>query len=240
MLAKSRVLGVVMAHGAAQATVRRHLPYWLRVCQQVEIWVPEGEGFDLNVPGAMVMEAVPNAGGYSAATSQRFALAMQCALDMGYDFTLLLEYDAMVWGPIPDRAVPEHGEVAAIKWPNEPVSPVPGLTFPGAFYLHFPHLYSRLALELTVGTMRQAMRFSDGHGYADRYVGRAVELAGVPLKDWRGMGLAYSWANISHHEHRVAECVEAVRAGALFSHGIKDEASLRRILAVSPWGAVAP
>lgn len=236
MLDRRRVLGVVLAHGAAEATVRRHLPYWLKVCQQVEIWVPVGEAFPMHTPGASVVEAVPNGGAYSGATSQRCFEALAGACESNFEFTALFEYDSLTWGPIPDKAIPEHGEVAGIRWPNELKSPVPGKTFAGAFYLHFPQLYSRLGLELTVGAMREAMQFTDEHGYTDRYVGRAVELAGLPVKDWRAMGLAYSWENISRHEHRVAECVEAVRRGALFSHGIKDEASLRRILAVSPWG----
>jgi hypothetical protein len=172
-----RILGVVMAHGAVQATVERHLPYWLRVCDMVEVWVPK-------------------------------------------------------------RVLPEHGAVAACRWPNEPHSPVPGKTFKGAFYLHFPQIYSRLALELTVGTIRQAMKFTDEHGYTDRFLGRAVELAGVPVRDWRAEGLAYSWENISAHPGRVDECVAAVQAGALFSHGIKDEKSLRRIVAASAWRGV--
>lgn len=236
MLSKSIVHGVVMAHGAAQATVRRHLPYWLRVCGEVEIWVPAGEGFTLDTPGAYVFEAIPNRGAYSGATSERCTVAMEAALDTGLPYTLLMEYDALTWGPIPDAAVPAHGEVAAPRWPNEPHTPVPGKTFRGAFYLHFPQLYSRLALELTVGTIRQAMRSTDEHGYTDRFLGRAVELAGVPVRDWRAAGLSYSWENISGHERRVVECVAAVRAGAFCSHGIKDEVSLRRILAVSPFG----
>ena len=233
---RPNILGVVLAHGAAEATVRRHLPYWLRVCRFVEIWVPTGEGFPLHTPGACVIEAIPNGGAYSAATSERCFTALAAARDHDHEFTMLLEYDAMVWGPLRERAMPEHGEVAAIRFPNEATSPIPGKTFRGAFYLHFPHLYSSLALELVVGTMREAMHFTDEHGYTDRYVGRAVELAGVPVRDWRAAGLAYSWENISKHDHRVVECMDAVQAGALFSHGIKDEASLRRILAVSPWG----
>lgn len=231
-----RILGVVMAHGAVQATVERHLPYWLRVCDMVEVWVPEGEGFKLP-GGVLVIEAVANGGAYSGATSERTTIAMGAASDHDPEFVMLLEYDAMVWGPISRRRMPEHGHVAACCWPNEAQSPVPGKTFKGSFYLHFPHIYSRLALELTVGTIRQAMKFTDEHGYTDRFLGRAVELAGVPVRDWRAEGLAYSWENISGHPGRVAECVEAVRGGALFSHGIKDEASLRRILAVSPWGS---
>lgn len=238
MFDRPHILGVVMAHGAAEATVLRHLPYWLRVCDQVEIWVPAGEGFPIYTPGAVVIEAVPNAGGYSAATSERTFVAMQAAMDHNHEFVMLLEYDAMVWGPIPASALPEHGAVAACRWPNEPHSPIPGKTFLGAFYLHFPHLYSRLALELTVGTIRQAMRFSDEHGYTDRFLGRAVELAGVPVRDWRAEGLAYSYENISKHPGRVLECIEAVRRGTLFSHGIKDDASLQRILAASPWSGL--
>lgn len=232
------ILGVVMAHAAAEATVRRHLPYWLRVCDLVEVWVPEGHGFKLP-EGAIVIEAVENGGAYSAATSERTTIAMGAAMDHDHEFVMLLEYDAIVWGPIPARVLPEHGAVAACRWPNEPHSPVPGKTFKGAFYLHFPQLYSRLALELTVGTIRQSMTFTDEHGYTDRFLGRAVELAGVPVRDWRAEGLAYSYENISAHPGRVAECVEAVRRGVLFSHGIKDEASLRRVLAVSQWGPCA-
>jgi len=146
-----------------------------------------------------------------------------------------MEYDSLTWGPIPDRAVPVHGSMAATRFVNEPSSPIPGKTFKGSFYLHFPQLYSRLACELVIGTIESSMSLDAEHGYTDRFLGLAVELSGVPVLDWKSMGLSYSHQDISKHPHRVDECIAAVKAGALFSHGIKDEPSLARIMAVSPW-----
>lgn len=226
-------LGVVLAHGAAQATIRRHLPFWTRSCGRVVVVVPNEQGFSL--PGAEVIEAVDDGGAYSPSTNVRARHALAHALELGYPYTMLLEYDSLAWGSIPDRAVPEHGAMAACRWPNEPVSPIPGKEFISPFYLHFPHIYTRLALELVVGTLEESVPDDAEHGYTDRYLGLGVHRSGVPVLDWKAMGLTYSWENISKHEHRVVECIHAVAGGALFSHGIKDEASLRRILAVSPW-----
>ena len=233
MLDRNHVLGVVLAHSAAAKVVASHLPLWLRTCSKVVVFTPNEQGFHL--PGADVFCAVDDGGAYSPHTSVRCRHALTYSLGLGYPYTMLLEYDAVTWGPIPDHAIPPHGGVAACRWPNEPVSPVPGKVFASPFYLHFPQLYTRLALELVVSAMED-MPADAEHGYTDRFVGLAVHRAGVPVKDWRAMGLCYSWENISRHEHRVVECIHAVANGALFSHGIKDEASLRRILEVAPWG----
>lgn len=236
-LDKSQVLGVVLAHGDAAPSVRRHLPLWQKVCGEILVVVPEDQCFDLG-DGVPVVETVPNGGKYSTETNRRAANALRIAQGAAKEIPLvmLLEWDSLVWGPIPLHAVPEWGSMAATKFPAEPRSPIHPRTFAGSFYLHFPHLYTRLALDLVLGTIDQNIPLDAEHGYTDRFLGLAVEKAGVPVLDWRAKGLSFSWENISAHPERVAACRQAVQRGALFSHGIKDEASLRQILPVSAWG----
>lgn len=237
-----KTLGIVLAHGAAKETVLRHLPYWFKVCGTILLVTPVGQKLQLNLENVIEYEMVVDGGSYSTLTNQRTFLALDCALNLyresPYEYFILFEYDSLCWGPIPDAAVPPPGAMSGIVWPNEKVTPIPGKPFKGNFYLHFPHIYSAEGLALTVKAMKHLVSMDAEWGYTDRYIGLAVERAKVPVVDTRKMGLAYSYENISKHPDRVLGCIEAVKKGAIFTHGIKDKESLDLIAKRCQWGVL--
>lgn len=235
-LDRSQVLGVVLAHGKARDTVIRHLPYWFKICEKLLVVTPIGQPLNLNNPDVTELQLVADGGSYSTSTNQRCYEALKAGYAVGTPFVMLWEYDSLAWGPVPLGAIPERGSMAAIYWQNERISPIHPKTFMGNFYLHFPHLYSRQGLELVIGTMESSMNMTEEHGYTDRFLGLAVELSGIPVLNWTGLGLSYSFEDITSHGARIDGCIHAVQNGALFSHGIKSEAGLHKIAVHAPFG----
>jgi hypothetical protein len=241
ILDPSKVTGIVLAHASAKETVKRHLPYWLKVCSRVLVVTPTDHVLGLNHPSVIEYPKVPNQTAYSVATSIRTHEAMKLALgEHPSDYYLLLEYDSLCWGPIPEHAVPYEGGVSACQWTNEAVSPVPGKTFSSNIYLHFPQLYSQKGLKTVADAISNSVSYDLEHGYGDRFLGAAVIRSGVPIKNLRTMGLSYSYENISLSKfpRRVTECIEAVKGGAIFTHGIKDQDTLKSIAAYGSFGVL--
>lgn len=233
-LESNQVLGVILAHAKAKPIFLQHLPYWFKICDRLIVVTPEKQKLGLNDPRIEELEIYPDKGSYSTDTNRRCWYAMKAALERQNDtpYVMLFEYDSLCWSPIPTRAAPAEGEVACTVWPNEPVTPIPGKPFIAPFYMHFPHLYSRTALEKIVEAMETTVPWDAEWGYTDRYVGLAAYRSGVSVKDWRSVGLSYSYENISYSgrfPQRVEECVRAVKLGAFCSHGVKDERTLKRI-----------
>ena len=116
---------------------------------------------------------------------------------------------------------------------NEDYDVVPGKKFISPIYLHFPHLYTRTALEKMLAVAESGQVSWDAeHGYVDRWLGFLAHKAGVPVLNYRANGLGYSYENISYggrFPHRVDEAAQAVSNGAIFSHGVKDRRTLERI-----------
>lgn len=241
----SKVLGVVLAHSSAKPTVLRHLPYWLRTCARLILFVPEGQMMGLSHPLVKEIEGVRDGGSYSTATNERCYAALKSSRDLHpeFEYVMLFEYDSLCWSPIPEVAIPAEGEISAIVWPNEPVTPIKGRPFIAPTYLHFPQIYTRTAISKLLTAMETTVPWDAEWGYTDRYLGLAAHRSGVKVKDLRRMGLAYSYENISYsgpYPKRVEECVEAVKRGAVFTHGVKDEATLKRIAPHGGFGLLDP
>jgi hypothetical protein len=241
-LDREQVAGVVLAHGASAGCVRRHLPYWLKVCHRVMIITPLGHSLPrIENIGVSYMQAVENGGAYSPNTNQRATFALETGLSMGCPYTMLYEYDSLTWGEVPLRAIPGPFGMGATVWPNEKKSPVKGLEFAAKHYLHFPHLYTRGALEKVIPVAHELLAAGKHEGgYTDRFLGLAVEKAETPVLDWRAIGLSYSYENISGRPNRIAQCAAEVANGVIFSHGIKDSASLDHISQFAPFKNLAP
>jgi hypothetical protein len=234
----SKVVGLVLAHERAAEAVKRHLPYWLKVCSKVIITIPEEQRLVIDHPDVIVLPIVPNQSAYSPETSRRTHELMKASLEHPAEFYLLFEYDSLCWGPIPEEAIPYDGGVSACQWTNEARQPVPGKKFVSNIYLHFPQLYSRKGLQSMVDAISRDVSFDVEYGYGDRFLGYAAVAGQVPVKNLRTMGLSYSYENINSNVYpkRVYECIEAVKRGVIFTHGIKDEETLKTIAQHGPFG----
>jgi hypothetical protein len=236
---RNDTVGIVMAHAGAKETVVRHLPYWLKVCGRIIIVLPEGETLGLCTENVEEFSRVPNGGGYSKETNIRTYQALHIARhSFPSPYYILFEYDSLCWRDIPEECVPQVNAMTACRWPNEAVSPI-GKPFKGSFYLHFPHIYSVGALDKLLPVMERHVPWDAEYGYTDRYLGLCVERACIKVVDTLMMGKAYSFENISKHPARVNDCIYGVRnRGIVFSHGIKDEESLRLIAKGCQWGVL--
>ena len=237
-----RVLGVVMSHAKAKENTQRHIPYWFKVCDHILLYTPENQKLKLNDPRIEELEAFGDPREHAGiAISLRTHSALKEALTRKeYDYIILFEYDSLCWGPIPDSAVPPEGSMGCSMFENEPYDVIAGIKFLSPIYLHFPHLYTRTAVEKMLAAADDGrVRWDAEHGFVDRWLGMLAHVAGVPVLDYRAMNLGYSWENISYSgpfPKRVEECVTAVKNGAVFSHGVKDAETLKRISQFGAFG----
>lgn len=229
-----QVLGVVLSHLSARDNTIQHVPYWHRVCDRILLYTPVGQRLNLNDPRITEYEAFVDSKFHAGDTvNRRIHTALKEALKTDYRYIILFEYDSLCWGPIWDRAVPPEGSMGSCLFHNEDYDVIPGKHFESPIYLHFPHLYTRTALEKMLAVAeRGEVAWDAEHGYVDRWLGFLAHKAGVPVLNYRANGLGYSYENISYggrYPQRVDEAAHAVANGAIFSHGVKDRRTLERI-----------
>lgn len=224
---REATLLIVLAHTAAGDCVKRHLPLWQRVASRIEFVVPA----DSALPWREATERrIGSNSKYGEQNNLRVREALRYAESTGYAHVILTEYDAVIWGPITEKAFPPAGGLSGARF-TEPTEWA-GIHFQGSQYFHFPIIFDRAALSPLVEQMDRLPMDSEG-GYADRYIGLAAELAGIPHNDLFSHGLAFSRDTIDGR--RIELCRTAVHNGARFSHGIKTAEAFNRIKEVSPW-----
>lgn len=219
---------MVLAHGAAIDTVRRHLPIWREFHDRVIICSPADDPVQLPDVWGFV---TGRSSRYAAETNVRTLRAMLLASELRPNFLTFCEYDALLWR-WPEELVHslaakngfEKGWVAASLFHNDDAK------FKGSFYLHSPIIFSREAIPRVAVEMANLPRDAE-HGFGDRYFGLAVENSGIPVMNGHDCGLSYSQNHIQRHHWEDAKNV--ISAGGCFSHGIKDTDTLRVLLAAS-------
>lgn len=218
-------MGLVLAHGKAQAAVERHLPIWSENASPIMFFTPADDPLDL--PG-WPQFSIGKSDAYSPYTSERTREALRFGTYSGMDYVLLIEYDSLVFGKIPPHMYPRPGEVTAPKFTVPPGERCPGrsIVFEGSQFLHFPILFSLEAARRVVRVMDNMTLYSEG-GLTDRYVGYAVELARCPVVDLWASGIVHT-ANV-FDQSNVDEAVSRVREGARWHHGIKSRDVFERM-----------
>jgi hypothetical protein len=226
MIPRADILCLVLGHGSVAATIERHLPLWSAVAGEVVVCSPWNDRY---TPRSEDVQALHHgiSSRYGAENNHRVREALRFAMMRGKPYTLVCEYDAVVWptGELPEEARPPVGGLAGARF-TEPLEWA-GVRFAGSQYFHFPLLLDRGALPWLVGTMDRLAPDAEG-GYSDRYIGYAAELAKLPYVDFFERGLAYTKDTIEAKHAR--HCRAAIEAGARFSHGIKDRDILWRIM----------
>jgi hypothetical protein len=222
MIEPASILCIVLAHGAASDCVARHLPFWRQAAAEVIIFSPWD---DPVVAGPEVTSHLHGCSSrYGSQNNVRVREALRFAAHRASPLTMLVEYDALTWGPIPEAARPPVGGLSGARF-TEPREWA-GTRFEGSQYFHFPILLDRAALAPLVAQMDALPVGAEG-GYSDRYIGLAAERAGLPYVDLFAHGLAFTRDTIAG---RAAErCAAAVAAGVVFSHGIKTRETLNLI-----------
>jgi hypothetical protein len=203
------ILGIVLAHGKAVATCVRHLPVWLQSCDRVIFVTPCNDRLCLEDIAQYSVGV--SAGRYDASVSFRCREALRFASLTDYTHVALFEYDSLIFGEFPDMG--PAGVMAPMIYPFEP-------QFKGRGYPHFPQLYTRDAARRVVKAM-DTIPLAAEQGFTDRYVGLAIQEAGLQISDVHRTGLAYTENHITRDKLEAA--VVAYSKGARWSHGIKDQ-----------------
>lgn len=220
-----RRLCIVLGHGGSAETIRRHLPIWRKWHDRVIVCVPADDN-NLFEPDTWVF-VYGRSARYSAQTNKRTIELIKLACSLMPSFTTFVEYDALLW-----------------RWPEELIAKFMAHTGGGAvafgsvfqnadpkfkarFYIHSPIIFTIAALCRTLWEMKKLPADAEG-GFGDRLFGLAIENAGIRVVDGHEFGLSYSQNEIT--PENVANAVAAIKAGVCFTHGVKDEAILRRLV----------
>jgi hypothetical protein len=209
-------LGLVLAHGKAADVCRRHEQVWRKNCDKLIYFTPVDDplirtGTEL---GLRTQYSVGKSKAYSADTNIRTREALRLASLTYYEYVLLIEYDSLIFGAIPEQYVPPADGVSAPVFHNNDPK------FKGKFYLHFPQLFTRTAVQAVVAAM-DALPDDAERGFTDRYVGLAVQNAGIPVLDLNPTGFVCTHNEID--EPKLPAVLAAYKKGARWSHGVKTE-----------------
>ena len=182
-----KVIGVVMSYAKARDVTVSHLPYWLKVCDRLIIMVPEGQRLELGNSRVTEIDMGQDTKFHAGEDiHRRIYHGLREALKTDYQYIMAIEHDSLCWSPILDRAIPKEGELGACMFHNEDYDPVPGIRFISPIYIHFPHLYTRTALEKMLALLDSGeVSFTAEHSYIDRWLGLLAHKAGVPVLNYR-------------------------------------------------------
>jgi hypothetical protein len=216
---------MVLAHGGVTETVQRHLPVWMKIHDRTIICSPADDPVRLPQEWNFVNG---HSSRYAAVTNERTLQAMLLACELRPNWLTFCEYDALLWRwptalieSTVERLPPGTAFVAGSQFTNHDPK------FKGKTYLHTPIIFNPAAM-IRVTTAMVSLPRNAEHGFGDRYFGLAVELAGVRVLNGHEHGLSFSQNHIQR-EHW-AEAERTIRAGACFSHGIKDAETLDRLM----------
>lgn len=210
-----------MTHQEALLTVERHLSIWENITKEIIFCSPENsymseERFVFDYPEARIGEAEH----HGEKSAQRIIKIFEYALNWDWEYLLLMEYDSFALA-LPPEVMPDKGGVsAAVYSQNKPIK------YRGKFYLHYPMLFTRSGLERTLEKL-EVVKTNDRY-FSDRFIGRAVEYARIPVKNLLANRKAYS-KNTLLPEH-YSKLRKAVKGGAVFFHGVKTQEVLNIIL----------
>jgi hypothetical protein len=209
-------LALIQAHHGVEDTICRHLPTWVRSADRVVFVTTEQTPLKLGV------EQIRRGSGshHGKELAERLIEMFVWSLGEVWDRFQLLEYDAF---SLARAKVPDGGMAATVFPQNQPGA------WAGKSYFHYPHFYSRTAVEKLLPHLIDVYeRGEPDMAFSDRHIGRAAELAGIPVRDLRAEGLGFSRNTVKEKHWPALD--SAVRSGARFFHGIKDVDTFRRII----------
>lgn len=207
-------LGIVLAHGKAREAVLRHEPIWLQNCDRLVYFTPCDD--PLRLPGR-IEYSVGKSCNYCADTNLRCREALRFANMTGTDRIMLIEWDSMIFGPVPGILEENFDVVTPQFWDFG------NAQFQGTTFLHFPILLTGWGAHELVRHMDNIPDGAEG-GFTDRYIGYAAQKAKSYIGDMHKLipSLVYTQNHIDLE--KLPDAIDAYRRGARWSHGIKDAA----------------
>lgn len=206
----------ILAHGAAQATFDRHLPFWsetAKLCTpeaDVMVWMPENDKVKTALPGQALGKAEHN----GVTAINRFKYIIEFMAGLGMDRYVFFEYDSICLGSLPDSKVDVIGNMFTDQISEQ---------FAGGMFFHPPILFSNHAVQKLNAEMLGMPPNLEGQMW-DRYLGLAVKRAGLSHKSFFDSGLGFADNTIP--VKRQYDLVKSIIHGCKLIHGIKDVQTL--------------
>lgn len=208
----------VMAHKEAQETFNRHFPIWKSLGADIMVAFPSDSRVLLpERSGAMGLE-VGKAAHTGVQSIVRFRTILEHLGGHGYDRYAFFEYDSFAF------------EWPEMTWPV--AAPVfgdnsPDRGFEGSMFLHPPIFFTREGISKTVEAIKKLPLTAENSVW-DRWIGLALERAGVRVENLLLLGEAFSDNTI--HEPRFPELFKTTRNRCFCFHGVKTKVCLDVIL----------
>lgn len=205
-------LVVIMAHGKAQDTFNRHLPYWERWVRDVLVFSPANDVVRTNHAQLTFGTACH----HGPESIRRFRHLLTCLSKSNFSEFVIHEYDSLSF----DQDFPENlnGTLYSNEFSNS------DRTFEGSRFFHPPLMFSRETLQ-TILAVGSGVPDTAEKGFWDRWLGLVADKAGIPTQCLNG----FSRNTIEPTDLQSA--IEARRAGAVHFHGIKNPIVLRTLAA---------
>jgi hypothetical protein len=201
--------GIVLAHGKAAETVRRHVPNWEAAFDELLFVSPADDAF----PGARGMGRSERSGS-DAIERMKFAVHWAASKSAATIF----EYDTLFFtGKIPDHIVGENRLISSVL--KGDTNPQPGLI---VRYGHSPWMAGAATWRRILGSAGDEQM-----GWPDRWLAVACRQAGIEMLAFDG---AFSDDN-AWTPAILSAAAEAVRFGAPVVHGAKSAHDWETIVA---------
>lgn len=215
------ILQLIMTHKEAKETVIRHLPIWENISKNIIFTSPEDSKMEIE-PFSYKEVLIGKAEHHGEISAQRIINIFEYALSKEWEYLLLMEYDSFALN-IPEEIFPKpEGVSAAVYVQNKPIK------FRGKFYLHYPMFFTREGAKKTLSKLFVVK--TNDRNFSDRFIGRAVEHAKIPVNNLLAKRLAYSKNTIEERHYPLLR--SAVRQGAVFFHGVKNIQTLSQIFEI--------
>jgi hypothetical protein len=208
---KRKIQVVVIGHGKANETFKRHEKFWLRHNAPILVSCPSNDLVETNHEK---LKSHP-ASHHGIDARDRLLCLMHNLKRRDWDWCVLYEYDSIFIQP--DLPVHKGFYGVVFKDVNSP-------DFMARRYVNPPWCFDRDSFELMMAKADAYPGILEG-GYADRYFSALADLAGVPIMSYDPPG--FSRATITDSDLPLLNC--ALNEGAMAIHGIKDESTLNLI-----------
>lgn len=215
------MITIVMTHSEAIETVKRHIELWKKNSEEIIFISPvDSPMTETGIISGYIENLIGKAEHHGELSAQRIEQIFEYALMKDFDYLILTEYDAFFTEKIPDYLLPDDNSVTAIKYrQNKPIK------FKGRYYLHYPMIFTKKSLSKTYQKL-STIKTNDRY-YSDRFIGMAVDLAQLQVKDLLSYKKGFS-KNTILPEH-YPQLRQAVKEGAIAFHGVKTEECLKLV-----------
>lgn len=214
---KDRAL-VVFTFAGQQEMINRHLPFFRN--GEADIIIISPCDAPVLVPNDTIGLQLGRSEYCGEGLMRRTEQGLRLVASWGYDTIAAIEGDSIVLGPVPPS---EKFGLDCFLWPNNE------RTYKAKEYCHWPWIMGNLTARVVVDRFAEMLAADDYEGgVPDRVLGLACETMGMEMR--HRPDLAYSQNRI-REERFIREARTAIRNGARFVHGIKEERELEAVLA---------